>query len=227
VRGFCHTLAPGDKPERSNTGTGRRKRKAARTNYQDKEKLMLEWLKTILGDAYSEEIEKQISAEIGKGFVARTDFNAANEAKKAVEAQLAEANKVIAGYKGMNIDEIRQSAADWQAKAEKAQKDADERVAAVQFDAKLDGAIGKRRGRSVKAIKAMLDVDALRGSEDLDKDIDTALAELQKDSGYLFEPAETPPPLAPGTGSAVIVHGHPAADGVETEFSRINPTLKF
>lgn len=32
ARGFCHTPAPGDEPGRSNTGTGRRKRKAARTN---------------------------------------------------------------------------------------------------------------------------------------------------------------------------------------------------
>ena len=28
---------------------------------------MLEWLKTILGDHYTEDIDKQISAEIGKG----------------------------------------------------------------------------------------------------------------------------------------------------------------
>lgn len=30
ARGFCYTLAPGDEPGCSNTGTGRRKRKAAR-----------------------------------------------------------------------------------------------------------------------------------------------------------------------------------------------------
>lgn len=32
ARGFCYTLAPGEEPERSSTGTGRRKRKAARNN---------------------------------------------------------------------------------------------------------------------------------------------------------------------------------------------------
>ena len=40
---------------------------------------MLEWLKTILGDHYTEDIDKQISTEIGKGFVARADFNAKND----------------------------------------------------------------------------------------------------------------------------------------------------
>ena len=32
ARGFCYTLAPGDEPGCSNTGTGRRKRKAARND---------------------------------------------------------------------------------------------------------------------------------------------------------------------------------------------------
>lgn len=165
---------------------------------------MLEWLKNILGDSWTEDIDKKISAEIGKGFVAKADFNAANEAKKAAETQLAEANKTIAGYKEMDIDAIRQSAADWQSKAEQAQKDADARVAAVQFDAKLDGAISKAHGRNAKAIRALLDVDALRASKDPDKDIGAALDALAQDSGYLFDPLETPPPYAAGTGSGAV-----------------------
>ena len=39
---------------------------------------MLDWLKTILGEAYSEEIDKKVSEEIGKNFVARADFNTLN-----------------------------------------------------------------------------------------------------------------------------------------------------
>lgn len=188
---------------------------------------MLEWLKPILGESYTEDIDKKISAEISKSFVAKSDFDAADEARKAAETQLTEANKTIAGYKEMDIDAIRQSAADWQAKAEQAQKDADARVAAVQFDAKLDGAISKAHGRNAKAIKALLDMDALRGSKDQDKDIGAALDALQKDSGYLFEPAETPPPYAAGTGSGTVSRAEKTADGVETAFAALNPKLKF
>ena len=42
---------------------------------------MLEWLKTVLGDAYTPEIDTAVSQEIGKGFVAKADFNAAKEAR--------------------------------------------------------------------------------------------------------------------------------------------------
>lgn len=33
---------------------------------------MLDWLKEILGDNYSEEIDKKVSAKIGENFVSRT-----------------------------------------------------------------------------------------------------------------------------------------------------------
>ncbi len=46
---------------------------------------MLDWLKTILGDTYTEDIDKKVSDEIGKQFVSRTDFNTLNETKKTLE----------------------------------------------------------------------------------------------------------------------------------------------
>ena len=50
---------------------------------------MLDWLKPILGDAYTEEIDSKIAAEIGKGFVARADFNEVGTAKKKPEQDVA------------------------------------------------------------------------------------------------------------------------------------------
>ena len=68
---------------------------------------MLEWLKTILGDSYTEEIDKKVSAEIGKGFVSRTDFNAKNEELKTAQGQLLDAKKTIEGFEAMDIEGIR------------------------------------------------------------------------------------------------------------------------
>ena len=145
---------------------------------------MLDWLKPILGDGYNEEIDNKIAAEINKGFVAKADYDAAKDAQRTAAEALADANKALAEYKDTDIDGLRKSAEEWQAKAEQAEKDADARVAAVQFDAKLDSAIAAAHGRSGKAIRALLDLDALRGSEDPDKDI--------------------PPPYAAGTGRTAM-----------------------
>ncbi|MFR5069716.1 MAG: hypothetical protein ACLTE2_07920 [Eubacteriales bacterium] len=65
---------------------------------------MLEWLKTILGDMYTEDIDRQVSTEIGKNFVSKTDFSVVKEAKKQLEetvkerdAQLDKLSKIDTG----------------------------------------------------------------------------------------------------------------------------------
>ena len=40
--------------------------------------MALDWLKPILGDTYSDELDGKISAEIGKHFVSREDINDKN-----------------------------------------------------------------------------------------------------------------------------------------------------
>ena len=75
----------------------------------------------------------------------------------------------------------------------------------VTFQHTLDAAITGAKGRNTKAITAMLDLDALRGSEDQPKAIKEALEKLKKESDYLFETEGTPPPYARGTGT-----GNPA-----------------
>lgn len=150
---------------------------------------MLEWLKAILGEAYTEDIDKKICAEIGKAFVSKTDFNTKNEELKTAKGQLKDANDTIAGFKAMDIDGIKRAADEWKEKAERAQLDADAKIAAIQFDARLDSAILSRHGRSTKAIKAMLDIDTLRKSQNQDSDISAALDALAKDSAYMFDTA--------------------------------------
>lgn len=60
---------------------------------------MLSWLKEILGDGYTDEFDKKISQEIGKSFVAKSDFNAKNESLKNLEAQIADRDKQLEDLK--------------------------------------------------------------------------------------------------------------------------------
>lgn len=162
---------------------------------------MLEWLKGILGESYTEEIDKQVAAEIGRGFVAKADYNARNEALKAAQGQLAEAGKTIEGFKALDVEGIKKAADEWRAKAEQAEKDAAAQVAAVKFEAQLDNAIRARKGRSAKAIKALLDLDTLRASKDQEADLQAALDGLAKESGYLFDAGAPAPGYAGGPGT--------------------------
>lgn len=69
------------------------------------------------------------------------------------------------------------------------------------FGAKLDAAIAKKHGRSTKAIRALLDLDKLKASQNQDADIEAGLDALAKDSGYLFDAGTTPPAYAASTGT--------------------------
>lgn len=49
---------------------------------------MLEWLKTILGDAYTDEIDKAVTQEIKKGYAPQADLDAKDRKVKELETQV-------------------------------------------------------------------------------------------------------------------------------------------
>ena len=178
--------------------------------------MALEWLKPILGDGYTEEIDKAVSEQIGKGFVARADFNELKESKKSTDAQLAEANKTIESLQAADkdIEAVRKEAADYKAKAEQAQKDAAAQLEAYKFDTWFDGLVSQNHGRDAAVIRTLAGaerLDALRKSQNRDEDGKALFAALLKNSAYAFEDqAPPPPPYAGGTGSASFTDGNAA-----------------
>lgn len=61
--------------------------------------MKLEWLKEILGDAYTEEMDAAASKKIGELFVSRSDFNSVNETVKTLKGQIADRDKDISDLK--------------------------------------------------------------------------------------------------------------------------------
>ena len=120
-----------------------------------------------------------------------------------IKSQLEEAQKAIKGFQDQDIEGVRKSARDWEDKYNQAVKAHETQLADMAFDRALEGAISAANGRSAKAIRALLDVDALKNSKNQEADIKAALEGLQKDSGYLFGSDEVPPRYAagPGTGA--------------------------
>ena len=148
-------------------------------------------------DAILDENSRDIG-EIKKQFA---DYDSLKE-------QLAAAHKTIEEFKGMDIDGVRKAADEWKQRAEQAEKDAAARIADMEFDGDLKDAVAASRGRNAKAIRALLDVDALKASRNRAEDLKAALDALKKDSGYLFEPDQTPPPYSPGVGTQAVLDGY-------------------
>lgn len=134
----------------------------------------------------SKEIIDAIMAENGR------DIEAAKKPfadYDTVKSQLEEAQKTIKGFQdqGADIDAVRKSAKEWEEKYNTAISESNQKIADMAFDHALEAAITGAKGKNAKAIRALLDVDALKGSKNQEADIKAALDALRTDSGYLFE----------------------------------------
>lgn len=127
-----------------------------------------------------------------------------------IKSQLATAQETIKGFESQDIEGVRKSAKEWEDKYNQAIADHKAKLADMEFDGVLKDAIAAAKGKSDKAIRALLDVDALKASKNQAVDIKAALENLQKDSGYLFGDEQgNPPPFAGGTGTG----GNPPGAG--------------
>lgn len=164
-------------------------------------------------DVIMEENKKDVEAAQSK----HADYDS-------IKSQLEKANKTIEDFKGMDIEGVKKAAEEWKQKAEQAEKDAAQKIADMQFESSLKEAIAAAKGKSSKAIAALLDVDTLKQSKNQTEDIKKALESLKKDNDYLFDGEQTPPPYAPGAGSQNMGGG---VNGVEAAFAKLNPGLKL
>ncbi|MFV0413864.1 MAG: hypothetical protein ACK5L3_11480 [Oscillospiraceae bacterium] len=167
---------------------------------------MLEFLKTILGEAYTEEIDKKVSAEIGKAFVLKADFN---EAKKGLTEQLETANKTIEEMKALDPDALKKSAEDYKAKYEgevaARKKDDEDRaynavIAAKTANEKFSSEAAKKAFISDLREKGLkVDGETLLGYDDFKK------AYVEADPNAFASDKKPPVFSQPGTSAAGAV----------------------
>lgn len=119
-----------------------------------------------------------------------------------IKQQLTTAQETIKGFESQDIEAVRKSAKEWEDKYNQALADHKQQMEEMAFDGILKDAITAAKGKSDKAIRALLDVDTLKASKNQAADIKAALEDLQKESGYLFGDEQgNPPPYAGGTGT--------------------------
>lgn len=122
---------------------------------------MLDWLKTILGEAYSEEIDKKVSEEIGKNFVARADFNTLNTEKKALADTVKERDKQLETLKAStgDVEALKTQIATLQTENTATTKAHEAEIKRLKIDNAVELALSAAKAKNVKAVKALLDLD--------------------------------------------------------------------
>lgn len=202
---------------------------------------MLEWLKTILGDIYTEDIDKSVSAQIGKDFVARADFNTANEAKKTLAAQVAERDKQLEGLKTAagDVEGLKKQIGELQTTNKAAQEKFDSDVKTLRLGTLLDARLTKEGAVNLKAVKALLDTGKISVDGENLVGLDEQLTPLKTAEAWAF-PGAAGAAGAEGQQSQQAAAGQQTSvrtgmqqggssqqlSGVEAEFYKRNPDLK-
>lgn len=153
---------------------------------------MLDWLKTILGEAYSEEIDKKVSEEIGKNFVARADFNTLNTEKKNLADTVKERDKQLETLKAStgDVEALKTQIATLQTENATAAKAHEAEIKSLKIDTAVELALSAAKAKNVKAVKALLDLD--KAELDADGTVKGLADQIKKlteapDSGFMFE----------------------------------------
>ena len=118
-----------------------------------------------------------------------------------IKEQLQTAKDGLKAFEGVDVAQLQSKVADLQGELNAKDTEWQGKLADMAFDHALEAAITSAKGKSAKAIRALLDVDTLKGSKNQEADIKAALEAVRKDNGYLFDEGSTPPPYAGGTGT--------------------------
>lgn len=147
----------------------------------------------------------------------------------AANSQLSGVQEKLKAFNGIDVDKLK-------GESDKLRQEIADLKDGWAFDSLLDGAIRDAKGRSVKAIRGMLDLDALKASKDRSADIKAAIDGLVKESPWAFETAPSGSEDGQGgkpsaTFSTGGEHGTGGSageeDGVAAAFAALNPDLKL
>lgn len=165
-----------------------------RTAAEKEDIMALEWLKTILGDGYTEDIESKIAQEIGKGFVSKADFNAVKTQQKKLEDDLKTRDTQLEELKKATgtAEELTAQIAALQEQNRKDKQAHEAEVARIRLDAAVDKALtesGARNNIAVKALLAAFLKDAKVGEDGSVKGLAAEIEILAKgeSTSFLFD----------------------------------------
>lgn len=165
-----------------------------RTAAEKEDIMALEWLKTILGNGYTEDIESKIAQEIGKGFVSKADFNAVKTQQKKLEDDLKTRDTQLEELKKATgtAEELTAQIAALQEQNRKDKQAHEAEVARIRLDAAVDKALtesGARNNIAVKALLAAFLKDAKMGEDGSVKGLAAEIETLAKgeSTSFLFD----------------------------------------
>ena len=135
-----------------------------------------------------EEKKQGLETEFSESYREAQELMELNTELEGVKGQLSQANEQIAGFKELDLEGVKQKAAEWEQKYNQAAENSAREIEQLKFDFALDKELTKAQARNPKAVKALLDRDALKYDKGKIIGLEEQLETLKKkeDSAFLF-----------------------------------------
>lgn len=189
-------------------------------------------IETILKDAGLEVTAEQLAAidkEVKENYKTVTDYEKQKDKLSASEDKVKTLTESLDKFKDVDADKLNSEIAELKKQLDEKDKSYASQLADRDFDDLVKDAITEAKGRNPKAIKALLDVEALKASKNQKEDVAAALKKLAEaeDSKMLFGEDQPAPvgkvgaigKVTGGTSGDAFLDSIRAAAGLSTQKS--------
>lgn len=183
---------------------------------------MKEILTQLFGDAVTDDIMTKFNGELGKKFVAKSDFNAKIEEIKALNKTISERDNQLKELKSNAGDndalkqQIEQLQADNKTASENFQKELD----GIKFNSALELKLASSGAKNPKALKGLLDMDKIHYEDGALVGFSEQLETIKKENDYLFGDISASTGMPQGSGGSiddVMISAMRSAAGIKTD----------
>lgn len=145
------------------------------------------------------EVPEDKKGDFDKAIIA--NYKTINEVEKITtsrdnyKTQLETAQNALKEFEGVDVKDLQGKIENLNNDLKTKETEYQQKIADMEFNSVLDGAISKSGAKNTKAVKALLDLESLKTSKNQAEDITKALDEIKKDNDYMFksdEPFQNP-----------------------------------
>jgi hypothetical protein len=134
------------------------------------------------------------------------------------KGQLETAQTTLKEFDGVDVKDMQSKITQLTTDLQNKESEYQTRLSDIDFNQSIETAIKGAGGKNAKAVKALLDIDALKSSKDQTADIKAAIEACQKDNGFLFGVDE---PINTGVAST----GGRAASGTDPNTAALRAAM--
>lgn len=175
-----------------------------------------------IGLTVADEQKKNFEKAFNDVYTPKSGFDKLSAERDNYKTQLETAQAALQKFDGIDVDSLKGEIQKLTDDLQKKENEYQTKLADMEFYNSLDNAITASGAKNLKAVKALLDVETLKGSKNRDADIKNAIAAVKSENDYMFtaehkpfapvNPADVGSPKMSLTEAMAYANTHPNAD---------------